>query len=54
MEAITTAISSVMDIVGSMLTAITSNTLLCVIFASGFVGLALSVLRKVIKTSKAV
>lgn len=54
MESITTAVSSVLDLVGTMLTEITTNPLLCVIFASGFVGLALTVLRKVIRTSKAV
>lgn len=54
MEAVTTGITNVMTIAGSILTEITSNTLLTVILAGGFVGLGAAVLRKVIRVSKAV
>lgn len=54
MEAITTAVTSVMGLVESMLTAITGNAILVVVLASGFVGLALRVLRKLFKTSKGI
>lgn len=50
--AITAAISSVMTLVESMLTSITSNAILVVVLASGFVRLALSLLRKIFKTSR--
>lgn len=52
MTAITTAIAEVMTLVESMLTAITGNAILVVVLASGFVGLALKILRKLFKTSK--
>lgn len=54
MEAITTGITNVMTIVESVLTSITGNALLTVILAGGFVGLGATVLRKVIRVSKAV
>lgn len=54
MEAITTAIGSVFTIAETMLTSITSNAVLVVIFASGFVSLGLRVLRKAVGASKAV
>ena len=54
MEAITTAIGSVMTLTETMLTSITSNAVLVVIFASGFVSLALRTLRKVVGASKSV
>ena len=46
MTAITAAIAEVMTLVESMLTAITGNAILVVVLASGFVGLALKILRK--------
>lgn len=52
MTAITTAISEVMTLVESMLTAITSNNVLVVLLAGGFVGFALRILRKLFRTSK--
>lgn len=52
MTAITAAIAEVMTLVESMLTAITGNAILVVVLASGFVGLALKILRKLFKTSK--
>ena len=52
MAAITTAITSVMDLVEAMLTAITGNAILVVVLASGFVGLALKILKKLFRTSK--
>lgn len=52
MEAITTAITTVMGLVESMLTAITSNAILVVVLASGFVRLALSLLRRLFRTSR--
>lgn len=54
MEAITTGITSVMSLVESMITAITGNAILVVVLASGFVGLALRVLRKLFRTSKGI
>ena len=52
MTAITAAIAEVMTLVESMLTARTGNAILVVVLASGFVGLALKILRKLFKTSK--
>lgn len=52
MEAITTAVTSVMNLVESMLTAITGNAILVVVLAAGFVGLALKLLKKLFRTSK--
>ena len=52
MTAITSAITEVMTLVESMLTAITGNAILVVVLASGFVRLALSMLRKLFKTSR--
>lgn len=52
MTAITAAITDVMGLVESMLTAITGNAILVVVLASGFVGLALSMLRKLFHTSR--
>ena len=52
--AITGAVSSVMTLVETMLTSITSNSILVVVLAAGFVGLALRVLRKLFKTSKGI
>lgn len=52
MTAITTAISEVMTLVESMLTAITGNAVLVVLLAGGFVGFALRILRKLFRTSK--
>lgn len=52
MTVITTAISEVMTLVESMLTAITGNAVLVVLLAGGFVGFALRILRKLFRTSK--
>ena len=52
MTEITAAITSVIGLVESMLTAITGNAILVVVLASGFVGLALKILRKLFRTSK--
>lgn len=52
MEAITAAIATVMTLVQSMLTAITTNAILVVLLAGGFVGFALRILRKLFRTSK--
>lgn len=54
MDGLSTAITSLMGIVESLLTSILANPVLVVIFAGGFVGLALSVLRQVISTSKSI
>lgn len=54
MDAITSGITSVVGLAETMLTTITSNNILVVILSAGFVGLALRVLRRIIKTSKAV
>ena len=52
MTEITAGITSVMTLVESMITAITGNSVLVVILASGFVGMALKVLRKLFNTSE--
>lgn len=52
MTAITTAITEVMTLVESMITAITGNAILVVLLAGGFVGFALRILRKLFRTSK--
>lgn len=52
MEAITTAITSFMGMVESLLTSITSNAILVVIFAGGMVGFVARGLRKVVKASR--
>ena len=46
MEAITTGVSSLMTMAGTMLTFVTGNPVLCAIFASGFVGIAVGIIRK--------
>lgn len=53
MTAITSAVAEVMTLVESMLTSITGNAILVVVLASGFVRLALSMLRKLFRTSRA-
>lgn len=53
MNAITSAVTDVMSLVESMLTAITGNAILVVVLASGFVRLALSLLRRLFRTSRA-
>ena len=50
MESVTSAITSLLGIVSTMLTTILENPVLAVIFASGFVGIAISVLRKLLRT----
>lgn len=52
MTEITAGVTSVMTLVESMLTAITGNTILVVILASGFVSLALRILRRLFKSSE--
>lgn len=52
MTEITTAITSVMTLVESMISAITGNAVLVVLLAGGFVGFALRILRKLFRTSK--
>ena len=52
MTEITAAVASVMTLVESMLTAITGNAILVVILASGFVSLALRILRKLFNSSE--
>lgn len=52
MESLTTAITTFMGLVESLLTSILGNTVLVVIFAGGMVGFIARGLRKVIKASK--
>lgn len=52
MASITSAVSEVMTLTETMLTAITGNAILCVVLASGFVRLALGMLRKLFRTSR--
>ena len=42
----TTAVTSLMDVVGSVLTTITGNSTLMVFFCAGVVGIAIGVVRK--------
>lgn len=53
MTEITAGVGQVMTLVESMLTSITGNAILVVVLASGFVRLALSMLRKLFRTSRA-
>ena len=52
MTEITAGVTSVMTLVESMLTAITGNAILVVILASGFVSLALRILRTLFNSSE--
>lgn len=52
MEALSTAITTFMGLVESLLSAILANSVLFVIFAGGMVGFIARGLRKVIKASK--
>lgn len=54
MSAITSAISDVISLSETCLTAITGNAIMVVIFASGFVGLGLRIMRKLFRSSKSV
>lgn len=54
MTEITAGVTSVITLAESMLTAITGNTLMVVILASGFAGLGLRMLRKLFSTSRSV
>lgn len=42
----TTAVTSLMDVVGTVLTTITGNATLMVFFCAGVVGIAIGVVRK--------
>lgn len=46
MEAVTTGVTNLIDIVGSTLDALTAEPILMVFFCSGLVGIAVSVIRK--------
>ena len=52
MENLTAAITSMMTMVGDMLTAILANPVLALIFAGGVIGIVLGVFRKLIRSSK--
>lgn len=53
MEAVTTALSTAIGYVGTVLDAITSNTILCVIFAGGTIlPLAVRVFRKIKRAAR--
>lgn len=45
----TTAVSSLMEVVSTVLTTITGNTTLMVFFCAGVVGIAIGVIRKLRK-----
>lgn len=45
----TTAVTSLMDVVSTVLTTITGNTTLMVFFCAGVVGIAIGVVRKLKK-----
>lgn len=46
MTAITSAVSELMTLASTMLTTITSNAILCALFAAGFVSIAIGIVRK--------
>lgn len=46
MESITTGVEALMTMASSMLTTITGNPILCALFASGFVGVAIGIVKK--------
>ena len=46
MDAIITAVGSVLELSGTILTTITSNPILTFCFASGFVGIGISVVKR--------
>lgn len=43
---VTTGVSNLMSIVTTMLTTITGNEILCALFVSGFIGIAIGVIRR--------
>ena len=51
MENITTGITSIMGIVTTMLDTILGNPVFAALFASGFIGIALGIVRKMKKTA---
>ena len=51
MEAITSGITAIMGVATTMLDTITSNAIFAALFAAGFVGVGLSIIRKVKKTA---
>lgn len=53
MTEITAGVTSIMTLTESMITAITGNAILVVVLASGFVSMALRILRKLFNTSDA-
>lgn len=53
MTAITSAITDVVGLSETMLTAITGNAILVVVLASGFASLGLKMVRRIFRTSKA-
>ena len=54
METLTGGITNLMTIVEGVITAITGNTYLLIVFSSGFVGLAASAIGKISGAAKAV
>lgn len=46
MTAVNTAIGEWLTLVGTMLTTITGNAVLCFCFAAGFVGMAIGIVKK--------
>lgn len=54
METLTTAITSFMGLIESLLTSILANPVLVVIFAGGMIGLIAHGLKKIVRASKSV
>ena len=46
MEAIITAVGEVLELSGTILNTITGNPILCFLFATGFVGIGVGVVKK--------
>lgn len=52
MEAITSGVNSVITLAETMLTTVTGNPILTVVFASSFVGIAVTTLKRVFRASR--
>lgn len=45
-SSVTSGVSNLMTIVTTILTTITGNAILCALFVSGFIGIAISIVRR--------
>lgn len=54
MEAVTTGVTNVITLVGTMITAMSDQPVLMIALAAGVVGIALKTLRRFFRTGKAI